>query len=169
MVLPYEYFKSKSYITDLQGLKDRELYFIIRLFQEELNDFNKSEDCNLEGLKDFNKSEDCNLEGLNKAFIKMKDLFKDIRFILDGYINVINENDLTQCGINEINYILTGLDEIEYYFTKIKYIKKNKNKVNDLVYNCLLKIRGLYVTLSEFIYNESHLWESDLIIKKNLI
>ena len=151
MVLPYEYFKSKSHITDLQGLKDRELYFIIRLFQEE--------------LKDFNKSEGCHLEGLNKAFIKIKDLFKDIRFILDGYINVINENDLTQCGINEINYILTCLDEIEYYFTKIKYIKKIKNKVNDLVYNCLLKIRGLYVTLSEFIYNESHLWESDLIIK----
>ena len=145
MVLPYEYFKSKSHITDLQRLNDRELYFIIRLFQEE--------------LKDFIKSKDYHLEGLNKAFIKMKDLFKDIRFILDGYINVINENDLTQCGINEINYILTCLDEIELYFTKIKYIKKNKNKVSDLMNDCILKIRGLTQTLSEFIYNESYLWE----------
>ena len=150
MVLPYEYFKSKSHITDLQGLKDRELYFIIRLFQE--------------GLNDFNKSENCHSKGLNKAFIKIKDLFKDIRFILDGYINVINENDLTQCDINEINYILTGLDEIEYYFTKIKYIRKNKN--NYLV-NCLLKIRGLYVTLSDFIFDEIvNYKKSDLINKK---
>ena len=145
MILPYEFFKSKSHITYLQKLKDSELYFIIRLFQEE--------------LKEFNESEGCHLEGLNKAFIKMKDLFKEIRFILEGYINVINENDLTQCGINEINYILSCLDEIEYYFTKIKYIRKIKNKVDDLVNNCLLKIRGLSVTLSEFIYNESYLWE----------
>ena len=152
MVLPYEYFKSKSHITALQGLNNRELYFIIRLFQEE--------------LKYFNKSEVCHLEGLNKAFIKMKDLFKDIRFILDGYINVINENDLTQCGINEINYILTCMDEIELYFTKIKYIKKNKNKVSGLMYDYILKIRGLCLTLSEFNYHESHLWESDLNNKK---
>ena len=152
MVLPYEYFKSKSHIRDLQGLKNEELYFIIRLFQKE--------------IKDFKNSEGYHLEGLNKAFIKMKDLFKDTRFILDGYINVINENDLTQCGINEINYILTCLDEIEIYFTKIKYIRKNKNKVIDLMYDCILKIRRLTQTLSEFIYNERHLWESDLNNKK---
>ena len=36
MVLPYEYFKNKTHITDLQKLKDNELYFIIRLFYDEL-------------------------------------------------------------------------------------------------------------------------------------
>ena len=145
MNLPYEYFKSKSYITDLKGLKDMELYFIIRLFQEK--------------LKEFNKSEGFNLEGLNKAFIIMKDLFKNIRFILISYINVIHENDLTHCDLNNINYILTCLHEIELYFTKIIYIKKNKKKVSDLMYDCILKIRGLCFSLNEFIYNESYLWE----------
>ena len=32
MSLPYEYFKSKTHITDLQKLKDNEIYFIIVRF-----------------------------------------------------------------------------------------------------------------------------------------
>ena len=152
MSLQFEYFKSRDHIIDLQRLKDRELINIIRLFQEE--------------KKNFKYSEGCHLEGLNNAFIKMKDLFKGIRFILVGYINVINENDLAQCDKNEINYLLTCLDEIEIFFTKIKYIKKNKKKVNDLMFYFILKIRELTQTLSEFIYNESYLWESDLNNKK---
>ena len=151
MVLPYEYFKSKSHITDLRGLKDRELYYIIRLFQGE--------------LKDFNKAEGFYLTGLNKACIKMKDLIKDIRFILDGYENVIFENDLIQCNEEEINNILNLLDKIEYELKKIRAVRMLKNKVNELVESCLLKIRGLYATLCEFIYNENCLWDSNL--KKN--
>ena len=153
MVLTYEYFKSKSHITDLRGLKDRELYYIIRLFQRE--------------LKDFNKSEGCHLEELNKACIKMKDLIKNIRFILDGYEDVIFENDLIHCDKKEINNILTELDKIEYELKKIRAVRILKNKVNELVESCLLKIRGLYATLCEFIYNESWLWDSNF--KKNLI
>ena len=143
--LPFEYFKNKVHITDLKKIKENELYKFIRLFQNE--------------LKDFNKSEDYHLEELKKAFIELRYLFKDIRFILNGYIYVIEENDLTQCGINEIDYILTCLDEIEYYFIKIKYFRKNKKKFNELMDECILKIRGLYVTLSEFIFNENYLWE----------
>ena len=30
-----EYFKNQTHITDLQKLKDQELYFIIRLFKDE--------------------------------------------------------------------------------------------------------------------------------------
>ena len=153
MDLPYEYFKSKSHITALQRLKDRELYYIIRLFQGE--------------LKDFNKAEGFYLTGLSKACIKMKDLIKDIRFILDGYEDVIFEHELIQCDKKEINNILTGLDKIEYELKKIKAVRILKNKVNDLVESCLLKIRGLYATLCEFIYNESRLWDSDFL--KNLI
>ena len=39
MVLPYEYFKNLTHIKDLQKLKDQELYFIIRLFYDELRIF----------------------------------------------------------------------------------------------------------------------------------
>ena len=35
-----EYFKDQTHITDLQKLKDQELYFIIRLFENELENFN---------------------------------------------------------------------------------------------------------------------------------
>ena len=153
MDLPYEYFKSKSHITDLQRLKDRELYYIIRLFQGE--------------LIDFIEDEGFDLTGLNKACIKMIDLIKDIRFILDGYKNVIVENDLIQCDEIEINNILTFLDKIEYELKKIKAVRILKNKVIDLVNSCLLKIRLLHTTLSEFIYNENCFWDSDFL--KNLI
>ena len=36
MVLPYEYFKNQTHIKDLQKLNNQELYFIIRLFYDEL-------------------------------------------------------------------------------------------------------------------------------------
>ena len=40
MSLPLEYFKNQTHITDLEKLKDKELYFIIRLFYDELEYFN---------------------------------------------------------------------------------------------------------------------------------
>ena len=45
-----EYFIDQTHITDLQKLKDEELYFIIRLFRDELENFNKSDDFKLKGL-----------------------------------------------------------------------------------------------------------------------
>ena len=76
-----EYFKNQTHITDLQKLKDQELYFIIPLFRDELEYFN-----NFDGFK---------LKGLIIACNKMKDLIKDFRFILNGYMNIINENDIS--------------------------------------------------------------------------
>ena len=52
MSLPYEYFKSKTHIIDLQKLKDNEIYFIIRSFYDELKNFNKMEGFNFK--KNFN-------------------------------------------------------------------------------------------------------------------
>ena len=79
MVLPYEYFKNQSHIKDLQKLKDQELYFIIRLFYDELEYFNQS--------KEFK------FKGLIIACNETKELIKKFRFILNVYIDVINEND----------------------------------------------------------------------------
>ena len=146
MVLPYEYFKSKNHIIDLQKLKDNELYFIIRLFYDE--------------LENFNKAEGFHLVGLNKACNNMKDLIKNLRFILNGYIDVINENNLSFCSIPDIERLLSDMVKIEIELKKIKAVRLLKKTVNDLVNSCLLIIRLLYSSLSDFIFMENHLWEA---------
>ena len=141
-----EYFKNQIHITDLQKLKDQELYFIIPLFRDELKYFN-----NFDGFK---------LEGLIIACNKMKDLIKDFRFILNGYMNIINENDLSFCSIIDIERLLSDMDKIENYLNRIKTIRLLKAKVNELVDICLIKIRMLYDSLNEFIFIEKHLWDA---------
>ena len=145
-----EYFKNQTHITDLQKLKDQELYFIIPLFRDELEYFN-----NFDGFK---------LEGLIIASNKMKDLIKDFRFILNGYMNIINENNLSFCSIIDIERLLSDMDKIENYLNRIKTIRLLKAKVNDLVDICLIKIRMLYDSLNEFILMEEHLWDAYLKI-----
>ena len=149
MVLPYEYFKNQTHIKDLQKLKDQELYFIIRLFYKELEHFNQS--------KEFK------FKGLIIACNETKKLIKEFRFILNDYINVINENDLSFCSIKDINIILSKIDKIENYLNMIKNTRYLKTRVNELVDGCLLYIRLLYDLLNDFIFMETHLWESDLI------
>ena len=141
-----EYFKNQTHITDLQKLKDQELYFIIPLFRDELKYFNQ-----FDGFK---------LEGLIIASNKMKDLIKDFRFILNGYMNIINENNLSFCSKIDIERLLSYMDEIENYLNRIKTIRSLKAKVNELVDICLIKIRTLYDSLNEFIFMEKHLWEA---------
>ena len=149
MVLPYEYFKNQTHIKDLQKLKDQELYFIIRLFYKELEHFNQS--------KEFK------FKGLIIACNETKELIKEFRFILNDYINVINENDLSFCSIKDINIILSKIDKIENYLNIIKNTRYLKTRVNELVDGCLLYIRILYDLLNDFIFMETHLWESDFI------
>ena len=50
MVLPYEYFKNQLHIKDLQKLSGQELYFIIKLFYDELEHFNQSKEFKFKGL-----------------------------------------------------------------------------------------------------------------------
>ena len=146
MGLDFEYFKNQTHITDLHKLKDQELYFIIRLFRDELEYFN-----NFDGFQ---------LKGLIIACNEMKDLIKDFRFILNGYMNIINENDLSFCSKTDIERLLSHMDKIENHLNKIKKIRSLKAKVNDLVDTCLLFIRMLYDFLNEFIFMESHLWNA---------
>ena len=141
-----EYFKTLTHLTDLQKLKDQELFFIIRLFKDELEYFN-----NFDGFK---------LQGLIIACNEMKDLIKDFRFILNGYINIINENDLSFCSIRDIERLLSNINKIENYLNRIKVVRLLKTKVNYLVDTCLLKIRIFYDSLNDFIFMEKHLWEA---------
>ena len=146
MVLPYEYFKNQTHIKDLQKLKDQELFFIIRLFYDELEYFNQ--------YKGFQ------LKGLIIACNETKELIKNFRFILNGYIDVINENDLSFCSIKDIKIILSEMDKIENYLNMIKGIRYLRTRVNKLVDDCLLYIRILYDSLNDFLFMEMYLWES---------
>ena len=136
-----EYFIDQTHITDLQKLKDEELYFIIRLFRDE--------------LEIFNKSDDFKLKGLIIACNKMKDLIKNFRFILNCYIGEINNHNIT-----DIKQLLTEMDKIENNLGKIKKVRLLKEKVNELTDMCIYEMRILYDSLSDFIYEESCLWEN---------
>ena len=144
MGIPVEYFKNQTHITDLLKLKDNELYSIIRLFYDELAYFN-----------DFDGFQ---LKGLITACNETKDLIKDIRFILNGYIDVIDENDLSFRCKTDIERILSVMDEIELHLTKIKAVRLLKKTVNGLVKKCLLNIRILYTLIDDFIFYEKNLW-----------
>ena len=146
MGLPYEYFKNQTYIKDLEKLKDRELYFIIRLFYDELAYFNE-----FEGFQ---------LRGLIIACNETKDLIKDFRFILNGYMDVINKNNLTFCSKSDIERLLSDMDKIEKQLIKIKAVRLLKKTVNDLVDSCILNIRLFYSSLNDFIQIETNLWNA---------
>ena len=146
MSLPYEYFKNKTHIIDLQKLKDNEIYFIIRSFYNEKENFNK-----IEGIN-FKKSliNPCN---------KTKEIFKDLRYILNGYTDVINENDLSFCSKQDTERLLIQMDKIELEIKNLMTVRMLKNRVNALVDSCLLNIRVFYCSLNDFIFLENHLWE----------
>ena len=174
MSLGIEYFINQTHITDLQKLQDEELYHIIRLFRDE--------------LEKFNESEEFKLKGLIIACNEMKDLIKDFRFILNGYIEVINnqlpdysrpcpaslihvEEDTEKipfCSIEEIEELLTEMNKIENILDKIKAVRLLKEKVDELANKCLYKMRILYDSLNDFIYGESCFWDKiDLEKKKS--
>ena len=142
MSLPIEYFIDQTHITDLQKLQDEKLYHIIRLFRDELEKFNEFK-----------------LKGLIIACNEMKDLIKDFRFILNGYIEVINKQ-LPFCLKEEIEELLKEMDKIENNLDKIKAVRLLKEKVDELGNKCLYKMRILYDSLNDFIYWESCFWES---------
>ena len=168
MSLGIEYFINQTHITDLQKLQDEELYHIIRLFRDE--------------LEKFNESEEFKLKGLIKVCNEMKDLIKDFRFILNGYLEVINnqlpdysihvEEDTEKipfCSIKEIEELLTEMNKIENILDKIKAVRLLKEKVDELANKCLYKMRILYDSLNDFIYGESCFWDKIDLEKKEII
>ena len=161
MSLPAEYFTDQTHLTDLQKLKDEELYFIIRLFRGE--------------LEKFNESEEFKLKGLIIACNEMKDLIKDFRFILNGYIDVISNYNIRSIEeeedtkhIEEIEQLLTEMDKIENILDKIKAVRLLKEKVDELANKCLYKMRILYDSLSDFIYGEFCFWKNSDLKKRIL-
>ena len=147
MGLDLEYFKKpKTHISDLQKLNEKELYFIIRLLQDELKEFN---------INDGFKTK-CIIIACNETF----ELLKDFRFILYGYMDVMRENDLFFCNKTNTERLISNIDKIDNYLTKIKAVRVSKEKVNDLVDTCLLYLRLFYDSMDEYIKEEYNLWEA---------
>ena len=146
MGLDFEYFLNQMHIKDLSKLTEKELYFIIRLFKDELEYFNI-----YDGFKP---------KGLIKACNEMRDLIKEFRFILNGYIDVSKEKDFLFRNISNTEKLITDMDTIENYLTKIKAVRVSKEKVNDLVDTCLLNIRSFYDSINEYIREEYYTWEA---------
>ena len=151
MSLPIEYFTNQTHITDLEKLQYEKLYHIIRLFRDELEKF-----------------EEFKLKGLIIACNEMKDLIKDFRFILNGYIRVINKQ-LPFCLKEEIEELLKEMDKIENNLDKIKAVMLSKEKVDELGNKCLYKMQILYDSLNDFIYWESCFWDKIDLEKKEII
>ena len=146
MGLDLEYLKNQMHISDLQKLNDKELYFIIRLLRDE--------------LKEFNINDGFKTKGIIIACNETTDLFKDLRFILYGYMDVMRENDLSFYDKTNTERLLSNIDKIDNYLTKIKAVRISKEKVNDLVDTCLLNMRMLYDSMNEYIAEEYNIWEA---------
>ena len=147
MGLDLEYFKNQTHISDLQKLNEKELYFIIRLLEDELEEFNINDGFKTKGI----------IIACNETF----DLLKDFRFILYGYMDVLKENDLPFCNKTDTERLISNIDTIVNYLTKIKAVRISKEKVNDLVDTCLLNLRVFYDLMDEYITEEYNIWEAE--------
>ena len=137
MGLDFKYFFNKMHIGDLSKLIENELKFIIRLFKDELEYFNIND-----GFK---------LKGLIIACNEMRDLLKDFRFILNGYMVVSKEKDFPFRNMSNTEKLITDMDKIENYLTKIRAVRVSKEKVNELVDICLLNMRLFHDSLYEYV------------------
>ena len=130
-------FKDKTYIKDLQKLKDDKLYLIIQEFKKELEKLTNIKNTQLKDLKKV-----CN---------ETTEIIKDIRLILMSYKDVYyeemsNNNNIKKENINEILY---EMERIELILKDLKALKINTRKVNKLVNDLLIFIRLLSLTISE--------------------
>ena len=147
MGLDLEYFKNQTHVYDLQKLNENELKFIIRLLEDDLEEFNINDGFE---IKDIIKT-------CNKVF----DLFKDFRFILYGYMDVLRENDLPFCDKTDTKRLISYMDSIINNLKNISAVRVSKEKVNDLVETCLLNLRVFYGSINDYITEEYNIWEAE--------
>ena len=147
MGLNIEYFKNQMHISDLQKLNDNELKFIIRLFEDVLEEFN---------INDGFETKDI-IKTCNKVF----DLFKDFRFILYGYMDVLRENDLPFCDKTNTKRLILNMDSIISNLKNIIAVRVSKEKVNDLSKTCLLNLRAFYDSMNDYIIEAYNIWEAE--------
>ena len=144
MGLNLTYFENQIHINDLLILNDKELYFIIRLLEDELEHFNINDGFETKGI----------IKACNAVF----DAFKDFRFILCGYIDVMRENDLPFCNKTDTERLISHIDPIINNFKRLSAVRVSKEKVNDLGETCLLSLRAFYGSMNDYIIEEYNTW-----------
>ena len=147
MGLDLEYFKNQMHVSDLQKLNENELKFIIRLFEDVLEEFN---------INDGFETKDI-IKTCNKVF----DLFKDFSFILYGYMDVLRENDIPFCDKTNTERLISNMDSIINNLKRINAVRVSKEKVNDLVDTCLLNLQVFYGSMNDYITEEYNIWEAE--------
>ena len=135
MSSPYEYFKNKTHIEDLQKLKDDKLYPIIQEFKKELEKLNNIKNAQLKDLK--------------KLCDETAEIIKKIGFILISYKMVYQKDYYNDKEREAIDDILYEMDKINFFITNLKNLKINTKKVNKLTNDLLIFIRLLSYTISE--------------------
>ena len=147
MGLDLEYFKNQMHVTDLQKLNENELKFIIRLLEDVLEEFN---------INDGFETKDIII-----ACNKVIELLKDFRFILNGYIDVLRENDLPFCDKTNTERLISNMDSIINNLKSISAVRISKEKVNDIGETCLLNLRVFYDSMKDYIIEEYNIWEAE--------
>ena len=136
MSLPFEYFKNKKHIADLQKIKDCELYRIIQAFYKELEKLNNIKNAQLKDLKKLCDEVDTII-------------IKKIGFILMSYKMVYQKDYYNAKEKEAIEEILNEMDKINFYMTNLKNLKINSTKVKKLTNDLLIFMRLLNLTISE--------------------
>ena len=150
MCLDLEYFKKQMHINDLQNLNENELKFIIRLLEDELEEFN---------INDGFESEE-----LIKACYKTFVVFKDFRYVLYGYKLMIRKYKLSFCDKTNTEHLITNMDAIIDNLKNIleaRVVRVSKEKLNDLVDTVILNIRVFYDMIDDYITEEYNIWEAE--------
>ena len=114
MSLDLDYFKKQMHINNLQNLNEKELKFIIRLLEDELEEFNIND-----GFK---------IKGLIKAYEKIFTLFKDYRYIIYGYSYAIEKYNLSFCNKTDTERLVSNIETIFNNLPKIKAVRVSKEK-----------------------------------------
>ena len=148
MSLDLEYFKKQMHINDLLNLNEKELYFSIRLLQDE--------------LKEFNINDGFETKGIIRAYDKVFSLFKDFRYIIYGYNYAIEKYNLSFCDKTNTERLISNIETIINNLTKIKAVRVSKEKINDLVDTCLLNLWIFYDSIDEYITEEYNIWEAEI-------
>ena len=128
-------FKNKTYIEDLQKLKDDKLYPIIQEFYKELEKLNNIKNTQLKDLK--------------KLCDETTEIIKNIGFILMSYKNVYQKDYYNVDEKEAINEILYEIDKIELLLKDLKNLKINSMKVKKLTNDLLIFIRLLNLTINK--------------------
>ena len=147
MGLDIEYFSNQNHITDLQKLNDEELYFVIGLLEDVLEEFL---------INDGFEAKD-----IIKTCGKAIDLFKDFHFILYEYMRVLGENDLPFCDKANTERLISDIETIISNLKIVSTVRVSKEKVNDLGNDCLRELQAFYNSMNEYINEEYNIWEAE--------